>query len=67
MDKAGLDCLPRLFPLKPFSQKHFEQRLVGNVALVGQYLQIFNHGYRQPHGDGAQRGLEFHKLHTRGL
>jgi hypothetical protein len=36
---------------------------LGNVALVGQYLQIFDHGHRQPHGDGAQCGLEFDELH----
>ena len=34
--------------LDPLSDEYFEQRLVRDVPLVGENLEAFNHGLRQP-------------------
>jgi hypothetical protein len=56
-----------LLPLQLFGQKHLEKRSVGNVALIGQHLQVLDHCHGQPHRDGAQSGLEVNELYTLGV
>jgi len=37
----------RALALQPFSEKYFQKRLVRNIPLVGEDLQIFDHRHRQ--------------------
>src|SRR5260370_1326115 len=49
--------LPQLL-LDALGQEDLEERLVGNVALVGEHLEILDQPLRQAEGDGLRRGLE---------
>jgi hypothetical protein len=39
-------------------EEDFEQGLIGHVAVIGEYLQVLDHGKRQAQGDGLESGLE---------
>src|SRR5437016_5882374 len=52
--------------LEPFSQELFEQRLIGNITLDRQDLEMADHGLRQPQRDGPERGTEVRKGATLG-
>jgi len=42
------------FSLQPLGEEVLEQRLVGHIAFVGQYLQLADHGLRQTQRNGSQ-------------
>ena len=46
------------FLLETLGEKDLEQRLVGYIALVGEDLQVLDHGDGQAQGDGSERRLE---------
>ena len=43
-----------------FGQPHFDQRLVGDIALVGGDLDPFQQGHRQPQRDRRLGGLQIY-------
>jgi hypothetical protein len=38
----------RKFLIKTFLEKHFQKRLVRNVTLIGEHLEMIEHRLRQP-------------------
>lgn len=38
----------RKFLIETFLEKHFQKRLIGYITLIGKYLQMIEHRFRQP-------------------
>jgi hypothetical protein len=37
----------RKFLIKTFLEKHFQKRLIGDITLIGEHLQVIKHRFRQ--------------------
>ena len=70
LDGSALDLLRTVFlqlRFDPLGQKYLHQRLVGNVVLVGKELELLEHRFGQPQGDGLCGRLQIREHASRGL
>lgn len=57
---SGAARLPKLL-FNALCEEYFQQRLVRNISLICEYLQVFEHGFGKPDRDGAGRWLQVGK------
>jgi len=48
--------------LQALGQENLEQGLIRNIAPVGEYFEILDHGDRKPQRDRPQRRFELHEF-----